>query len=142
MGHANGSALGTLVKRTKRVTLLVPLKAKDAVTVRHAFARELRTLPAQLRRARTYDQGPELREPRFFNKHTRMRVYFAHPHSPWERGMTENTNGVLRPFFSKGTRVHPLSRAEIKRVQMMLNDRPRKILNWHSSAPVFHHLLY
>jgi transposase, IS30 family len=142
VGHANASALGTLVERTTRFTVLVPLKAKDAATVRQAFARELRTLPAQLRRSLTYDQGPEMREHRLFTKQTKMRVYFAHPHSPWERGTNENTNGLLRQFFPKGTRFTRLSRSEIKRVQGMLNDRPRKILNWHSPAHAFHQLLH
>ena len=142
VGHANASALGTLVERTTRFTLLVPLKAKDAATVRHAFARELRTLPAQLRRSLTYDQGPEMREHRLFTKQTKMRVYFAHPHSPWERGTNENTNGLLRQFFPKGTQFTRLSRSEIKRVQVMLNDRPRKILKWHSPAHAFHQLLH
>jgi transposase, IS30 family len=141
VGHANASALGTLVERTTRFTVLVPLKAKDAATVRQAFARELRTLPTQLRRSLTYDQGPEMREHRLFTKQTKMRVYFAHPHSPWERGTNENTNGLLRQFFPKGTRFTQLSRAEIKRVQAMFNDRPRKILNWHSPAHAFHQLL-
>jgi transposase, IS30 family len=142
VGHANASALGTLVERTTRFTLLVPLKAKDAATVRQAFARELRTLPAQLRRSLTYDQGPEMREHRLFTTQTKMRVYFAHPHSPWERGTNENTNGLLRQFFPKGMRFHQLARREIKRVQMLLNDRPRKSLNWHSPAHAFHQLLH
>ena len=142
VGHANASALGTLVERTTRFTLLVPLKAKDAATVRHAFARELRTLPAQLRRSLTYDQGSEMREHRLFTKQTKMRVYFAHPHSPWEGGTNENTNGLLRQFFPKGTRFNQLSRKQIKQVQTMLNDRPRKIINWHSPAYAFHHLLH
>ena len=141
VGHANASALGTLVERTTRFTLLVPLKAKDAVTVRQGFARELRTLPAQLRRSLTYDQGPEMREHRLFTKQTKMRVYFAHPHCPWERGTNENTNGLLRQFFPKGTRFHQLSRKEIKQVQALVNDRPRKVLNWHSPAHAFHQLL-
>jgi IS30 family transposase len=71
-----------------------------------------------------------------------MRVYFAHPHSPWERGTNENTNGLLRQFFPKGMRFHQLARREIKRVQMLLNDRPRKSLNWHSPAHAFHQLLH
>jgi IS30 family transposase len=142
VGHANASALGTLVERTTRFTLLVPLKAKDAATVRQAFARELRTLPVQLRRSLTYDPGPEMREHRLFTTQTKMRVYFAHPHSPWERGTNETTNGLLRQFFPKGTRFHQLVRREIKRVQMLLNDRPRKSLNWHSPAHAFHQLLH
>lgn len=141
VGHANASALGTLVERTTRFTMLVPLKAKDAATVRQAFARALRMLPAQLRRSLTYDQGPEMREHRLFTKQTKMRVYFAHPHCPWERGTNENTNGLLRQFFPKGTRFTQVSRAEITRVQAIFNDRPRKVLNWHSPAHAFHHLL-
>ena len=141
VGHANASALGTLVERTTRFTLLVPLKAKDAAAVRRAFARELRTLPAQLRRSLTYDQGQEMREHRLFTKQTKMRVYFAHPHCPWERGTNENTNGLLRQFFPTGTRFNRLSRREVKRVQAMFNDRPRKVLNWHSPAHAFHQLL-
>ena len=141
VGHANASALGTLVERTTRFTLLVPLTSKDAATVRQAFARDLRTLPAQLRRSLTYDQGPEMREHRLFTKQTKMRVYFAHPHCPWERGTNENTNGLLRQFFPKGTRFNRLSRTEIKRVQALFNDRPRKVLNWHSPAHAFNQLL-
>jgi transposase, IS30 family len=141
VGHANASALGTLVERTTRFTLLVPLKAKDAATVRRAFARELRTLPAQLRRSLTYDQGQEMREHRLFTRQTKMRVYFAHPHCPWERGTNENTNGLLRQFFPTGTRFNQLSRKDIKQVQAMFNDRPRKVLNWHSPAHAFRHLL-
>ena len=141
VGHANASALGTLVERTTRWTLLVPLKSKDAVTVRQAFARELRTLPAQLRRSLTYDQGPEMREHRLFTRQTKMRVYVAHPQCPWERGTNENTNGLLRQFFPKGTRFTQLSRRKIKRVQALFNDRPRKILNWHSPAHAFNQLL-
>jgi IS30 family transposase len=141
VGHANASALGTLVERTTRFTLLVPLTSKDAGSVRRAFARELRTLPAQLRRSLTYDQGPEMREHRLFTQQTKMRVYFAHPHCPWERGTNENTNGLLRQFFPKGTRFHQLARRDIKRVQTVLNDRPRKVLNWHSPAHAFNQLL-
>jgi IS30 family transposase len=141
VGHANASALGTLVERTTRFTLLVPLQAKDATAVRRAFAHEVRTLPAQLRRSLTYDQGQEMREHRLFTKQTKMRVYFAHPQCPWERGTNENTNGLLRQFFPAGTQFNHVSRREIKRVQAMLNDRPRKILNWHSPAHAFHQLL-
>jgi IS30 family transposase len=141
VGHANASALGTLVERTTRLTLLVPLKAKHATAVRQAFVRAIRTLPPQLRRSLTYDQGQEMRDHRRFTTQTQMPVYFAHPHSPWERGTNENTNGLLRQFFPAGTHFNKVSWREIKRVQTMLNDRPRKILNWHSPAHAFHHLL-
>jgi len=77
-----------------------------------------------------------------FTKQTKMKVYFAHPQCPWERGTNENTNGLLRQFFPAGTQFNRVSRREIKRVQAMLNDRPRKILNWHSPAHAFHQLLH
>lgn len=141
MGHGNASALGTLVERTTRFTLLVPLRNKQAPSVRQAFARELRTLPQQLRQSLTYDQGQEMAQHRLFTAQTRMRVYFAHPHCPWERGTNENTNGLLRQFFPKGTRFTALSRQQIKRVQASLNDRPRHVLAWHSPAKVFKDVL-
>jgi len=103
IGPLNRSALGTLVERTTRFTILVHLKSQDAASVRRAFAKELKTLPSQLKRSLTYDQGKEMREHRLFTKSTKMKVYFAHPHSPWERGTNENTNGLIRQFFPKGT---------------------------------------
>ena len=141
VGHAHASALGTLVERPTRVTWLVPLTSTDAVTVRRAVARELRTLPAQRRRSLTYDHGPDMRAHRLFTRQTTRRVYCAHPHGPWERGTNENTNGLLRQFFPKGTRFTQRSRRENKRVHALFNDRPRKILNWHSPAHAFHQLL-
>lgn len=141
MGHGNASALGTLVERTTRFTLLVPLRGKQASRVRQAFARELRTLPQQLRQSLTYDQGQEMAEHRLFTAQTQMRVYFAHPHCPWERGTNENTNGLLRQFFPKGTRFTTISRRQIKHIQALVNDRPRKVLAWHSPARVFKDVL-
>ena len=141
MGHGNASALGTLVERTTRFTLLVPLRAKDAASVRQAFARELRTLPQQLRRSLTYDQGQEMAEHRLFTRDTQIQVYFAHPHCPWERGTCENTNGLLRQFFPKGTRFRTLTRRDIKHVQKLFNGRPRETLGWRTPSAVFQELL-
>ena len=142
VGRRNASALGTLVERTTRVTLLVPLAAKDAATVRQAFARELRRLPQQLRRSLTYDRGQEMREHRLFTHSTKIQVYFAHPHCPWERGTNENTNGLLRQFFPKGTDFTTLSRTHIKQVQRLFNGRPRKVLSWRKPVEVFAELLH
>ena len=130
MGRRHASALGTLVERTTRFTLLVPLRAKDAPSVRAAFAREMRTLPAQVTRSLTYDRGKEMTEHRLFTEETAIRVFFAHPHSPWERGTNENTHGLIRQFFPKGTDFSQVSRREIKHVQALLNGRPRKVLHW------------
>lgn len=140
MGRRALSALGTLVERTTRTTLLVPLTAKDATSVRRAFAREMRTLPQQMRRSLTYDRGKEMAEHRLFTQTTGIRVYFAHPQSPWERGTNENTNGLLRQFFPKRTDFTQLSRRQIKQVQDLMNGRPRKVLNWRTPSEAFYHL--
>jgi IS30 family transposase len=141
LGQRNASALGTLVERTTRTTLLVPLRGRDAATVRHAFAREIRTLPAAMARSLTYDQGKEMSEHRRFTDETEVQVYFAHPHSPWERGTCENTNGLLRQFFPKGTDFTQLSRREVKTVEALLNGRPRKTLDFRTPAEAFQEVL-
>ncbi|MDI6783773.1 MAG: IS30 family transposase [bacterium] len=137
LGKWKQSALGTLGERTTRTTLLVPLSAKDAITVRRAFSREMKRLPQQMKRSMTYDQGREMVEHKLFTRKTKVRVYFAHPGSPWERGTNENTNGLVRQFFPKGTDFNKVSRRKIKYVQHLLNGRPRKVLNWQIPYEVF-----
>jgi transposase, IS30 family len=131
-GRREQSVLGTLVERTTRTVILVPLKTKRADEVRKAFAREMRRLPQQMRLSLTYDQGREMAQHKLFTKQTKMKVYFAHPRSPWERGTNENTNGLIRQFFPKGTNFRTISRREIKRVQHLLNGRPRKTLDFRT----------
>ncbi len=98
----SNSSLGTLVERTTRYTLLVPLSAHDAETVRIAFARAVKNIPKDLKRSLTYDRGSEMAQHKLFTEETKVQVYFADPHSPWQRGTNENTNGLLRQFFPKG----------------------------------------
>lgn len=142
MGGHNRSAVGTLVERTSRYVLLAPLTTgKDAATVRQAFAHEIRVLPAQLRRSMTYDQGREMSEHKLFTQQTQMIVYFAHPHSPWERPTNENTNGLIRQFLPKGRDLSKVPVAELKRIQDLLNDRPRKTLNWRTPNEVMTDLI-
>lgn len=142
MGKGNLTAIGTIVERTTRATILVPLGAKkDAATVRRAFARELKGLPSELKLSMTHDQGREMIQHKLFTKQTRVKVYFAHPHSPWERGTNENTNGLLRQFFPKGTDLSIYSRKEIKHVQDLLNGRPRKALGYQTPHEAFAQLL-
>jgi len=141
-GHNNGSALGTLVERTTRMTFLVKLKDKDATAVRKAFAKEFRHLPDSLKRSLTYDHGQEMAEHKLFTKNTHIQVYFAHPHSPWERGTNENTNDLIRQFFPKGTDFSKVSYKRIKKAQDMLNDRPRKALEFLTPNEVFSKLLH
>jgi IS30 family transposase len=141
IGKGQKSALGTIVERTTRFTILVPLKGRDAETVRKAFTREIKRLPKQVRQSMTYDQGNEMAEHRLFTKDTEMKVYFAHPHSPWERGTNENTNMLVRDFFPKGTDFNTLSRYKIKKVQQLLNTRPRKVIKWKFPGDVFAKIL-
>lgn len=141
MGHNNASALGTLVERTTRMTFLVRLKNKDALSVRTAFARKFTHLPEGLKRSLTYDNGQEMADHKLFTKNTRMQVYFAHPHSPWERGTNENTNDLIRQFFPKGINFSKVPLSRINRAQNMLNDRPRKVLNFLTPHEVFVNLL-
>lgn len=141
VGKNRQSFLGSLVERTTRTTILIPLKNKTAEEVRTAFAREANKLPSHMRLSMTYDQGTEMAEHKLFTKETNMQVYFAHPASPWERGTNENTNGNIRQFFPKGTDFSKISRREVKRVQHLLNGRPRKVLDWATPYEVFSSLL-
>jgi len=136
------SAIGTLVERTTRTVILVPLKNKTAHEVRTAFAREIKKLPAQMRLTLTYDQGREMAQHKLFTKETKMQVYFAHPKSPWERGTNENTNRLIRDFFPKGTDFTKVSRKEIKKVQDLLNERPRKALDFRTPFEAMSELLH
>ena len=137
MGAGNASALGSLVERTTRFLLLVKLRTHDVVSVRKAFTRVMKKLPEHLRLSLTYDQGKEMAEHRLFTNETKIKVYFAHPHSPWERGTNENTNGLVRDFFPKGTNFDEISGKYITWVQNALNDRPRKTLEWFTPREKF-----
>ena len=141
LGKWKRSALGTIVERTTRTVILVPLKNKDAQSVRKSFAREMKKLPAQMKLSLTYDQGKEMTQHKLFTKDTKIKVYFAHPGSPWERGTNENTNGLIRQFFPKGTEFDKVSRKEIKHVQDLLNGRPRKALEYRKPYEVFNELI-
>lgn len=141
LGRHNQTALGTLVERTTRYTILVPLRCKDATSVRLAYTKELGTLPKEIAKTLTYDQGKEMSEHRRFTIETGIQVYFAHPGSPWERGTNENTNGLIRQYFPKGTDFSLVSRREIKRVQRELNDRPRAVLDYQKPDEVINRLV-
>ena len=130
VGSQHLSALGTLVERTTRTTLLIPLKDRDATSVRQAFAEKVKKLPEQVKLSMTYDRGGEMAQHKLFTEETEMKVYFADPHSPWQRGTNENTNGLIRQYFPKGTDFNTVTEAEIQRVQDLLNGRPRKVLDW------------
>ena len=141
VGKYNKSALGTLVERTTRTTILIPIKDRRAETVAKAFAKEVKKLPKQMKLSITYDQGREMAKHRLFTNITGVQVYFAHPRSPWERGTNENTNGLIRQFFPKGTDFNKVSRYEVKKVQDLLNGRPRQALGFQKPYQVFNQLI-
>jgi IS30 family transposase len=146
------SAIGTLVERTTRFTMLIHLPREDgygtiprtkngpalagygAVTMKNALASTMTTLPEQLRRSLTWDRGKELSQHAAFKIETGIPVYFADPQSPWQRGTNENTNGLLRQYFPKGTDLSRWTADEIEAVATALNSRPRKTLGWKTPA--------
>jgi IS30 family transposase len=153
------SAIGTLVERTTRFTMLIHLPREDgygviprtkngpalagygAVTMKNALAATMTTLPTQLRRSLTWDRGKELSAHAAFKVETGIPVYFADPQSPWQRGTNENTNGLLRQYFPKGTDLSRWSAEEIEAVAATLNSRPRKTLGWKTPAEALDELL-
>lgn len=141
IGKNHASAIGTLVERTTRTTILVPLKAKDAHTVRIAFARAVKRLPKEVFKSITHDRGSEMAQHELFTQDTKVQIYFADPQSPWQRGTNENTNGLIRQYFPKGTDFNHISIKELKRVQKLLNTRPRKTLDWATPKEAFAKLL-
>jgi IS30 family transposase len=146
------SAIGTLVERTTRFTMLVhlpraegfgtiartkngpPLAGYGAIAMKDALAATMTTLPEQLRRSLTWDRGKELSAHAAFKVETGIAVYFADPRSPWQRGTNENTNGLLRQYFPKGTDLSRWAAEDIEAVAATLNARPRKTLGWRTPA--------
>jgi IS30 family transposase len=148
----NRSAIGTLVERTTRFTMLLRLppmeghgtgpRAKNgpalvgqgAEAVRDAITCTITTLPEQLRQSLTWDQGSEMAQHARLRVDTGLQVYFCDPHSPWQRGSNENTNGLLRRYFPKGTDLSVHSADDLAAVAAALNSRPRKTLGWRIPA--------
>jgi IS30 family transposase len=135
IGKDSASAIGTLVERTTRFLMLVHLPAgRDAQSVRDALIDTVQHLPEHLKRSLTWDQGAEMAAHLSFSVATNIPVYFCDPASPWQRGSNENTNGLLRQYFPKGTDLSQHSRAHLDFVAAELNDRPRKTFGWDSPA--------
>jgi IS30 family transposase len=155
----NRSAIGTLVERTTRFTMLLRLPPMDghgieprvkngpalaghgAEAVRDAIAATIMTMPAQLRRSLTWDQGAEMAQHAQLRIDTGLAIYFCDPQSPWQRGTNENTNGLLRQYFPKGTDLSRHSRSDLDAVALALNTRPRKTLGWRTPAEAIDELL-
>jgi IS30 family transposase len=136
MGAGNGSAIVTLVERTTRFTPLGHLLSgqHDSSTVRDSVIATLTTMPPHLRRTLTWDQGKEMARHTEIAATLRTNIFFCEAHAPWQRPSNENTNGVLRDYFPKGTDLSVHTAEDLFRVQTELNGRPRKILNWDTPA--------
>lgn len=142
IGKDNRSQIGTIVERTSRAVRLVHLPdGKDAVTVADAILTTIRDWPPSLRKSITWDQGSELAAHQRIALASGAKVYFCDPHSPWQRDTNENTNGLLRQYFPKGTDLSGYTRADLDAVEIELNGRPRKSLGWRTPAEVLTELL-
>ena len=155
----NRSAIGTLVERTTRFTMLLrlppmeghgteprvknrpPLAGHGAEAVRDAIAETIMTLPEQLRRSLTWDQGAEMAQHAQLRIDTGLAIYFYDPQSPWQRGTNENTNGLLRQYFPKGTELSRHSSEDLDAVALALTTRPRKTLGWKTPSETLDELL-
>jgi IS30 family transposase len=137
LGRGN-SAIATLVERSSRLALLVRLaKGRSSEPVLTALADRIATLPDQLLRSLTWDQGKEMAQHTQFTVATGLQIYICDPRSPWQRGTNENTNGLLRQYFPKGTDLAVVSQAELDTVAAELNSRPRQTLDWRSPSEMF-----
>jgi IS30 family transposase len=135
MGKA-GTQIITLVERQSRFVLLLRAPAADSATVVDALARRITRLPVALQQSLTWDRGKEMAQHQRFTVATGVQVYFCDPQSPWQRGSNENTNGLLRQYYPKGTDLSTLTQRQLDAVARKLNSRPRETLDWHTPAEV------
>jgi IS30 family transposase len=137
IGKGNLSQVGVLVERCTLFTIVIKLPSSRADDVVKAFSKVLNGIDRQMRISMTFDQGSEMRQHQRLSRATGIKVYFAHPHSPWERGICENTNGLLRQYLPKGTDLSVHSQSQLDRIAWRLNTRPRKSLGWRAPAELF-----
>jgi IS30 family transposase len=134
LAGSKGSQIATLVERHSRFAMLVKLPSRDSRTVVDALSRTICKLPSELRSSLTWDRGGEMAEHKRFTVATDVQVYFCDPHSPWQRGSNENTNGLLRQYFPKGTDLSTYTQLHLNKVARQLNQRPRKTLGFCTPA--------
>ena len=128
IGVGQKSAIGTIVERKTRYTFIIKLENRKSETVTQQFAKYLNSLPKYILKSMTYDNGMEMANHKWLANNTGMDIFFANPYSSWERGTNENTNGLIRRFFPKGTDFNNITNEQLKQAQYSLNNRPRKIL--------------
>ncbi len=137
IGKGNRSQVGTLVERSTLFVALVRLDSAKAAATAEGFSRILNRIDSQKRLSMTYDQGTEMAHHQMLTAATGVEVYFAHPHAPWERGISENTNGLLRQYLPRGTDLSVFSQEQLDQIAWKLNVRPRQTLGWKAPAELF-----
>ena len=140
-GASNRSAVGTLVERSSRFVLLAAMENCSSLAALQGFTRLLSEIEPAMRKTMTYDRGSEMARHRELTNSTGIRVYFADPHSPWQRGSNENANGLIREYLPKGIDLSAFSQTELNAIANRLNNRPRKILDYQTPREVFSALL-
>jgi IS30 family transposase len=138
IGGTKNSHIATLVERHSRFTALVKVRSKDTAAVVAALSRQIRKLPASLRRSLTWDRGLEMAKHKTFTVATNVKVYFCDPHSPWQRGTNENTNRLLRQYLPKKTDLSGYAQSDLDKIALRLNQRPRKTLGFETPASKLH----
>lgn len=136
-GPGNRSSVGTLVERKSRYLMLVKLRDGSAEATLEGFTRKFRHVPFAMKKSLTYDQGREMARHEILAKRVKIDVYFADPHSPWQRPTNENTNGLIREYLPKGLDLAPISQGYLNAIARQLNNRPRKCLDFETPAEVF-----
>ena len=134
---SHNSQIATLVERQTRYVMLVKVAGKDTESVVNALIMNARKLPQELYKSLTWDRGKEMADHKRFTLDTHIQVYFCDPHHPWQRGSNENTNGLLRQYFPKGLDLSTYSQENLDEVARLLNERPRKTLNYETPAQRF-----
>jgi IS30 family transposase len=134
LSGSKNSHIVTLVERHSRFTSLIKVPNKETATVVAALTRQIRKLPAALRRSLTWDRGHEMAKHKAFTVATNVNVYFCDPHSPWQRGTNENTNRLLRQYFPRGTDLSGYSQSDLDKIALRLNQRPRETLGFKTPA--------
>jgi IS30 family transposase len=140
-GAFNRTAVGTLVERTSRFVMLARLPKFDALSCQKGFERLFEEVPDHLRKSLTYDRGHEMARHRALARATGLKIYFADPYSPWQRGSNENANGLIRQYLPKGSDLSRHTQADLNRIALSLNTRPRKVLDFRTPLEAFDELL-
>tara|TARA_B100000929_G_scaffold287524_1_gene274368 strand:- start:233 stop:1228 length:996 start_codon:yes stop_codon:yes gene_type:complete len=137
IGKGQKSAIGTIVERKSRYLCIIKLKDRKSATVTKQFAKILKGFNQNLIKTMTYDNGVEMAKHKDFTKQTGIKVYFADPYASWQRGTNENTNGLIRRYFPKGTDFNKVTAKQLKYIQDKINNRPRKIIGYKTPNEIF-----